>query len=78
MICKRLLLPGLMAIDAELDESKRRITLTHPDREAMTFHPDSLEELPAFLDWVRPLMPADRAASSRITASIASMVDFRM
>ena len=61
--------PGLMAIDAELNESERRITLSHPDREAMTFHPDSLEELPAFLEWVRPLMPADRAASSRIVSA---------
>ena len=68
--------PGLMAIDAELDENERRITLTHPDQAPVTFHPDSPEDLPAFLDWVRPMMPADRAASSRIvTAGTRGMSD---
>lgn len=68
--------PGLMGIDAELDENERRITLTHPDQAPLTFYPDSPEELPAFLDWVRPLMPADRAASRRIvTAGTRGMSD---
>lgn len=54
--------PRLMAISAVLDGD--RVTLSHPDRPDLTFHPDTQQDL--FLDWVRPLMPADRAASARI------------
>ncbi len=54
--------PGLMAIGAEL--SGDTVTLSHPDRPPLTFRPDHEAEL--FLEWVRPLMPADRAASARI------------
>ncbi len=61
--------PGLMAIDAALDENACRITLRHPDLSDLTFHPDETADLPRFLDWVRPLMPADRAASSRIVSA---------
>ena len=58
--------PGLMAISAELDEGTGRVRLTHPDRPVLDLNPDDPAELPGFLDWVRPLMPADRAASARI------------
>ncbi|ARE40933.1 MOSC domain protein [Rhodovulum sp. P5] len=56
--------PELMAIMARLDEAAETVTLTHPDRPAITFAPD--READRFLDWVAPLMPADRAASARI------------
>lgn len=58
--------PGLMAINAELEEDSRQVTLRHPDRPELTFRPDDTTDLPRFLDWVRPLMPPDRAASARI------------
>ena len=54
--------PALMAISAQLDETAESLTLTHPDRPDLTFRPDA--EGAAFLDWVAPLMPADRAAST--------------
>ncbi|WP_282171069.1 MOSC domain-containing protein [Ruegeria atlantica] len=54
--------PQLMAISARLNGDT--ITLTHPDRPDLTFNPDGEQQV--FLDWVRPLMPADRAASARI------------
>lgn len=54
--------PQLMAISAVLDGD--RVTLSHPDRPDLTFHPDTEQDL--FLEWVGPLMPADRAASARI------------
>ena len=60
--------PGLMAIDAQLNEAERCVTLSHPEQPSLIFHPDSASDLPAFLEWVRPLMPADRAASSRIVS----------
>lgn len=54
--------PQLMAISASVDGE--RVTLSHPDRPDLTFAPDSQPQV--FLEWVRPLMPADRAASARI------------
>lgn len=56
--------PRLMAIMARLDEDTGTVTLTHPERPDLTFCPD--RDAAAFLDWVAPLMPADRAASARI------------
>ncbi|WP_299943304.1 MOSC N-terminal beta barrel domain-containing protein [uncultured Ruegeria sp.] len=54
--------PLLMAIWAKLEDDS--VTLRHPDRPDLTFKPDTQQD--AFLDWVKPLMPADRAASTRI------------
>lgn len=56
--------PALMAIDASCDEVAGTVTLRHPDRPDLTFDPDS--EVVAFLDWVRPLMPENRAQSASI------------
>lgn len=54
--------PQLMAITARTQGDM--ITLMHPDRPDLTFNPDG--DTAAFLDWVAPLMPKDRAASARI------------
>ena len=54
--------PQLMAISARSEGD--RLTLSHPDRPDLTFAPDTEQQ--AFLDWVKPLMPVDRAASARI------------
>ena len=56
--------PNLMAINATLDEASETLSLTHPDRPDLTFHPDS--EADKLVEWVAPLMPTDRAASARI------------
>ncbi|MHC0054280.1 MOSC domain-containing protein [Actibacterium sp. D379-3] len=56
--------PALMAISAVLDEATETVTLTHPARSPLRFRPDGPTD--AFLDWVAPLMPADRAQSARI------------
>jgi len=58
--------PQLMAIDARLDDASGQLTLRHPDRPELTFDPDAAEDLPRFLDWSQPLLPANRAASARI------------
>ena len=58
--------PQLMAITARLDETRERLTLSHPDRPDLEFAPDTPEDVQRFLDWVRPLMPTDRAQSARI------------
>jgi hypothetical protein len=54
--------PSLMAISARTEGDT--VTLTHPERPELHFQPDTQQD--AFLDWVKPLMPADRAASARI------------
>lgn len=56
--------PALMAIDTTTDEATGKVTLTHPDRPDLTFDPET--QARAFLDWVRPLMPENRAQSTRI------------
>jgi uncharacterized protein YcbX len=55
---------ALMGINATCDEAAGTVTLTHPDRPALTFNPDRDQQ--RFLDWVRPLMPENRAQSARI------------
>ena len=59
--------PALQAVNAELDEKHRRITLTHPDRPSLTFCPD--EDSSEFLEWVLPLMPVGSAASADIVSA---------
>jgi len=56
--------PALMAIDARVDEAAGRVTLSHPDRPDLTFDPDL--DTQVFLDWVAPLLPANRARSVRL------------
>ena len=56
--------PALMAITARLDEARAEVTLRHPDLTPLTFAPDA--EADRFLDWIAPLMPADRAAPVEI------------
>jgi uncharacterized protein YcbX len=56
--------PALMAITAQLDEATGRLTLSHPLRPELTFDPDT--ESGAFIAWVTPLVPQDRAQPNRI------------
>ena len=56
--------PKLMAITARTDEARETVTLSHPEAADLTFSPDS--DSAAFLDWVRPLVPADRAQPARV------------
>ena len=56
--------PGLMAVQARLDEASETVTLSHPDLPELNFQPDT--EADRFLKWVGPLMSADRAAPTGI------------
>lgn len=67
--------PSLMAVEARLDEATRRITLTHPERPAFSFCPDDPGDLPAFLAWVLPLNPADRALPARVVTAASPFTD---
>lgn len=57
---------ALTAIAARLDEAAGRVTLTHPERPAITVNPDLPGEARAFLDWVAPLVPETRARPAAI------------
>lgn len=65
--------PQLMAIEATL--AGDRVTLRHPNRPDLTFAPDDPADLPAFLDWVAPLSPTDRAQPQRIVSAGRGMTD---
>lgn len=66
--------PALMAMTATCDEAAGTVTLRHPDRPDLTFRPD--DEGHRLVDWVKPLMPEDRAQSARvIRARGAAMTD---
>ena len=58
--------PHLMAIGADFDEGSETLTLSHPDKSPLAFQPDEADGVAAFLEWIQPLMPADRAASTGI------------
>ncbi len=60
--------PSLMAISAELDEGRAALTLRHPARPDLSFRPDDAEDAARFIDWVRPISPADRALPVRLVA----------
>ncbi|MDE3120595.1 MAG: MOSC domain-containing protein [Paracoccaceae bacterium] len=62
--CRGAKAPDLMAIDCSFDAASGRITLTHPDRPAITLDPET--EAEQLIDWMRPLIPADRAGPARV------------
>ncbi len=56
--------PALMAITARTDPAAGTVTLSHPDREDLTFDPDS--EGDRLIAWAGPMIPQGRAASARV------------
>jgi len=56
--------PALQAITAKVDERSGKITLQHPELWELTFDPETQGD--KLIQWVRPLMPADRAASTKL------------
>jgi uncharacterized protein YcbX len=67
--------PALMAITSQLDEASGVVTLAHPDRGEISFDPDAAQDLPRFLDWVRPLNPQGRAQPVQIVSAGRGMTD---
>jgi uncharacterized protein YcbX len=56
--------PALAAITARLDEAALRVTLSHPDRDDLTFDPD--REGDRLIDWSRGFVGENRAQSARV------------
>ena len=67
--------PALMAITSDFDEAMGVITLRHPEAGEIAFRPDDAADLPRFLDWVRPLNPAERAQPVAIVSAGRGMTD---
>ena len=68
--------PGLAGIWAKLDEPTATVTLTHANLGSFTFCPDDQAEVPAFLNWVLPLCPADkRQPTGLVSAGARGMTD---
>jgi len=67
--------PALMAITSALDEQSGAVTLRHPELEALTFRPDDPADLSAFLTWIAPLAPPDRAQPAQIVSAGRGMTD---
>lgn len=67
--------PQLMAITCALEEATATVTLNHPTQREITFRPDDAADLPRFLDWVRPLNPANRAQPVQIVTAGRGMTD---
>ncbi|QCO55245.1 MOSC domain-containing protein [Pseudorhodobacter turbinis] len=65
--------PQLMAITAELQGNA--VTLRHPQRPDLTFHPDDPADLLGFLDWIAPLSPKERAQPKQIVSAPVGMTD---
>ncbi|MBI1220482.1 MAG: MOSC domain-containing protein [Rhodobacteraceae bacterium] len=68
--------PALTAIAAVLDEATATVTLTHPERPAITFAPDDAADQARFLDWVAPLcLPDQPAPQALVTVPDRGMTD---
>lgn len=67
--------PELMAIESTLEEATGTVTLRHPARGDITFRPDAAEDLPRFLHWLDPLIPAGRARPAQIVTAGRGMTD---
>jgi hypothetical protein len=53
-----------MALTATLNEADGTVTLSHPELWDLTFNPD--QDADKFIEWVRPIMPANRRQSTGI------------
>ncbi|WGW05264.1 MOSC domain-containing protein [Tropicibacter oceani] len=61
--------PALAAITARLDEAAATITLSHPQRDDLTFRPD--DEGQRLIDWAGGFIPENRAQSARVVRGAA-------
>lgn len=59
--------PGLMAINAKLNEADGIVTLSHPDLGQISVNPDIPEQAQALIDWAAPAIPVDRMTSAFVT-----------
>lgn len=59
--------PSLMALDAHFNAETKTIQLSHPKLSEFSFCPDDNPE--AFLQWIKPILPANRPSPTGIIRS---------
>ncbi len=62
--------PSLMAIRARLDEANGTVTLSHPERDDLTFDPD--REGDRLIAWAEEMIPENRARSARVIRALTN------
>lgn len=67
--------PELMALESHFDEGQGLLTLRHPDRGEIAFHPDRPEDHAEAIAWLAPLNPADRSQPVRIVSASQPLTD---
>jgi len=63
--------PALAGIWAQYDEAAQMMVLRHADLGEISFNPDDADDITRFLDWARPLSPADRPQPTGIVKAPA-------
>ncbi len=67
--------PQLMAMEARFDEENQTVHLSHPLIGTLTVNPDDKADATRLIDWVRPLIPADRAQPVKVVRFDGGMTD---
>lgn len=58
--------PALQAVAAQVDEATGRLTLSHPDRPALTIDPEDPADRARFIAWAGPITNPDRPQPARL------------
>ncbi|MBT8460073.1 MAG: MOSC domain-containing protein [Boseongicola sp.] len=58
--------PALMAVEAKLDTATKALTLTHPNLEAVTVHPDLADDADTLIEWLHDLWPIDLPSPTQV------------
>lgn len=67
--------PKLMAMEALFDEVNQTVHLSHPQIGGLSVNPDIKADAARLIDWVRPLIPADRAQPVNVVRFDGGMTD---
>ncbi len=67
--------PQLMAMEARFDEALAEISLFHPKLGSLTVRPDVNEDAARLIDWLRPLILAERAQPAKVVRFDGGMTD---
>jgi hypothetical protein len=67
--------PQLMAMEARFDEANQQVHLSHPKIGGLSVNPDDAGDAARLIDWVRPLIPQDRAQPVKVARFDGGMTD---
>lgn len=67
--------PQLMAMETRFDEQDQQVNLSHPKIGQIAVNPDLEADSARLIDWVRPLIPADRAQPVKVVRFDGGMTD---